>query len=235
MSYAVHFFPLGDRALVVQLGDGIDEAVFHRIQAFSRRLEQAPPPGFVEQVPAYTTVTIYYDPLLVSVADLSASIEQLLSTMPAEPSIAFRTVEIPVCYGGEFGCDLEFVAQHNGLSTAEVIAIHCGVEYRVHLLGFAPGFPYLGGLSERIATPRRSVPRLKVPAGSVGIAGVQTGIYSLETPGGWQLIGRTPLSLFRPQENPPTLLSAGDLVRFRPITLAEFARLNQNSAPRISA
>lgn len=219
--------PLGDRAIVVQLGDRIDDDTFHRVQALSRRLQQAAISGVVEHVPAYTTVTIYYDPLQTTYQEVGASLEELLATLNASSTTASRTVEIPVCYGGEWGCDLEFVAEHNGLSTSDVIAIHSGVDYRLHMLGFAPGFPYLGGMSERIAAPRRSSPRPRIPAGSVGIAGSQTGIYSLETPGGWQLIGRTPLQLFRPDESPPTLLAAGDLVRFRPISAQEFTRLQE--------
>jgi inhibitor of KinA len=148
----------------------------------------------------------------------------------ASTPAAQRPIEIPVCYGGEFGVDLQFVAEHNGMTADEVVAIHCGATYRVHMLGFAPGFPYLGGMSERIATPRRNTPRLKVAAGSVGIAGPQTGVYPLETPGGWQIIGRTPLALFRPAENPPTLLSPGDFVRFRPITSEEFTALRGETA-----
>ena len=128
-----------------------------------------------------------------------------------------------MCYGGEYGPDLEEVARHNGLSVDEVIALHSGGEYLVYMIGFAPGFPYLGGMSERIAMPRRSSPRAQIPVGSVGIAGMQTGVYPIETPGGWQLIGRTPLALFRPEENPPSLLQAGNKVRFRPISADEFA------------
>jgi inhibitor of KinA len=139
-------------------------------------------------------------------------------------------VEIPVCYGGEFGADLDFVAKHANLTPGEVIEIHSAADYLVHMIGFAPGFPYLGGMSSKIAAPRRSSPRLKVPAGSVGIAGEQTGIYPLETPGGWQLIGRTPLALFRPEQDPPTLLQPGDIVRFRPITPQQFRELKEQPA-----
>ena len=139
-----------------------------------------------------------------------------------------RTVEIPVCYGGDYGPDLEFVAQHNSLTEEKVVAIHSAADYLVYMIGFAPGFPYLGGMSEQIAAPRRESPRLQIPAGSVGIAGAQTGVYPIETPGGWQLIGRTPLELFRPTEDPPTRLRAGDIVRFRPITSEEFDRLRMS-------
>lgn len=133
-----------------------------------------------------------------------------------------RTIIIPVCYGGEFGPDLEYVAAEHGLTPDEVIAIHTSGDYLVHMIGFAPGFPYLGGLSDKIATPRRSTPRLRVEAGTVGIGGQQTGVYPVMTPGGWQCIGRTPLALFRPMEDPPSLLTAGDRVRFASISLQEY-------------
>lgn len=222
--------PLGDRALVVHLGSEIDLPTFRAVRSLAAQLAATPLEGMIEIVPAFTTITIYYDPLRTTEERLRSSLgvlaERLDSLPPPEP----RIVEIPVCYGGEFGCDLEFVAQQAGLAPGEVIAIHAEGEYLVHMIGFAPGFPYLGGMSPRIAAPRRGSPRLKIPAGSVGIAGDQTGIYPLETPGGWQLIGRTPLALFRPHENPPTLLQAGDLVRFVPITPTQFRELSERPA-----
>ena len=222
--------PLGDRAIVVRLAERIDNDAFDRVQALSQCLAKASISGVVEYVPAYTTVTIYYDPLRASYSDVYSAVEQLCPEAAASEKLPARTIEIPVCYGGEFGVDLGYVAEHNDLSAEQVIAIHSGATYRVHMLGFVPGFPYLGGMSERIATPRRDTPRLKVPAGSVGIAGSQTGVYSLETPGGWQIIGHTPLALFRPAADPPALLSPGDFVRFRPITSEEFAALREGAA-----
>ncbi|WP_411349908.1 5-oxoprolinase subunit PxpB [Paenibacillus sp. WLX2291] len=139
--------------------------------------------------------------------------------------VEHTVVEIPVCYGGDYGPDLAHVAAHNGLTEQEVIALHSGGDYLVYTLGFAPGFPYLGGLSKQLATPRRDTPRVRIPAGSVGIAGMQTGIYPLETPGGWQLIGRTPLSLFRPHRQPPALLSSGNRLVFRPISEQQYVEL----------
>lgn len=219
--------PLGDMALLVRVGERSDAATFQRVQALAQHLERARLPGMVEYVPALTTVAVYYDPLRVSYGALAAALEQALDSLDPAATAPGRLLEIPVCYGGEFGGDLDVVAQHHGLSAAEVIAIHAGGEYFVQMLGFAPGFPYLGGMAESIATPRRATPRIKVPAGSVGIAGAQTGIYPFETPGGWQLIGRTPLLLFRPQDDPPTLLQTGDRVRFEPITPEEFATLQE--------
>lgn len=224
------FTTLSDRALVVHLGDRIDSSTFRSVRSLTRQLEGQPPGGMIEYVPAFTTVAIYYDPLHTSEVELSSCINDLLSRLDSSSEPPPRIVEIPVCYGGEFGGDLEFVASHTKLPPQEVIEIHSSAHYLVHMIGFAPGFPYLGGISSRIAAPRRSSPRLKIPAGSVGIAGDQTGIYPLETPGGWQLIGRTPLALFRPEHDPPSLLQAGDIVRFRPITPEEFREIKGRPA-----
>ena len=230
-------FPLGDAAVVVQFGGGISPATHAAIQDFSNRLVHFPFEGLREVVPAFTTLTVYYDPWLVSqqgayapYAKVVESLRQLLAAAPALPPVAAATVEIPVWYGGAYGPDLAVVAQHARLPPAEVIARHAAPEYLVHMIGFAPGFPYLGGLDERLATPRRAVPRAQVPAGSVGIAGPQTGIYSLPTPGGWQLIGRTPLRLFNPDWASPSLLHAGQHLRFVPISEAEYARLQQHTS-----
>jgi inhibitor of KinA len=209
----------------VQLGDRIDRETFMRIRALADRLERKPPRGMLEYVPAFTTLAVYYDPLAVTFHDIAAQLASAAADGSTTDNPHPRVVEIPVCYGGDFGPDLDHVAAHTGLSSDEVIAIHSGAEYLVHVLGFAPGFPYLGGMSPRLATPRRDSPRLKVPAGSVGIAGDQTGVYPLETPGGWQIIGRTPLALFRATDNPPALLRAGDIVRFRPIAPDQFKAL----------
>lgn len=216
------FATLSDRALVVHLGDQIDMSTFRAVRSLARQLEGQPPEGMIEFVPAFTTVAIYYDPLRSSEAELAFCINDLTTRFDLSADAPPRVVEIPVCYGGEFGNDLKFVAKQANLTPEEVIEIHSAGDYLVHMIGFAPGFPYLGGMSPRIATPRRETPRVKTPAGSVGIAGEQTGVYPIETPGGWQLIGRTPLALFRPQETPPTLLLPGDTVRFAPITAQQF-------------
>ena len=231
----MRLFPLGDAAVVLEFGSSISPATHRAIAAFSAGLARQPFAGLRETVPAFTTLTVYYDPWLLSengrqqpyerVAEI---LRQLLATTPATGAAAATSVvEIPVCYGGELGPDLAFVAQHAGLTMGEVIALHAGAEYLVHMIGFAPGFPYLGGLDARLATPRRPQPRALVPAGAVGIAGPQTGIYSLPTPGGWQLIGRTPWRLFNPEWAAPSRLRAGQHLRFVPIDAAEFARLRQ--------
>jgi inhibitor of KinA len=220
---------LGDSGVVVRFGEQIDPAIFVRVRAFSEHLERNRFPGLIEHVPAFASVALHYDPAQASFADVSSWVEASLANLGRAPPSEPRKIEVPVCYGGEFGSDLEFVARHAGLTTKAVVKIHAEAEYLVYMLGFAPGFPYLGGMSARIAAPRRATPRVKVPAGSVGIAGSQTGIYPLATPGGWQLIGRTPLDLFRPAHNPPTLLRAGDVVKFRPIDADEFHSLRERS------
>ncbi|NHM33662.1 5-oxoprolinase subunit PxpB [Neobacillus terrae] len=214
--------PFGDSAIIIQFDNNITLDAHRKVRVLTERLERNSFTGMVEYVPAFTTVTVYYDPIQLSYKEASSELERIVSELETASELNPRTVEIPVCYGGEFGSDLEFVAEHNGLTLDEVIQIHSGNEYLVYMIGFAPGFPYLGGMSERIQAPRRSSPRLTIPAGSVGIAGMQTGVYPIETPGGWQLIGRTPEALFRPKESTPSLLQSGDIVRFRPISREEY-------------
>ncbi|MFB9750224.1 5-oxoprolinase subunit PxpB [Paenibacillus hodogayensis] len=233
----VRIVPLGDSALVIQWGDAITPETHQRIRQLTAYLEVEPFVGMIECVPAFTTVTVYYDALIMieEHGDLLASEDSdfpfaiaatlmrgILNRLEKATVHPTRVVDIPVCYGGELGPDLEAVAEHNELGVEEVIAIHTSADYLVYMLGFAPGFAYLGGMSGRIATPRRPSPRLSIPAGSVGIAGNQTGVYPIKTPGGWQLIGKTPIPLFLPRQTPPTLLQAGDVVRFYRISRKEF-------------
>jgi len=226
--------PLGDNALMLELGDVIDESTHLRVQKAWRALAAAPLPGVTELMPAYTTVTAFYDPLAAvragapegDIADwLGVKLRERIKEPPKSEKFKSRTIEIPVCYDAEFGPDLSLVAKQGKLTPEEVIKRHAKPEYLVYLVGFAPGFPYLGGLPKELRTPRHAKPRMTVPPGSVGIGGEQTGIYPLATPGGWNLIGRTPAKLFRPAEDPPVLLRAGDRVKFKPITREEFAKL----------
>jgi inhibitor of KinA len=219
---ALQFEPMGDSGLVVRFGDRIDLQVHHRVRALSDYLLAHTMEGVLEFTPAFTTICLFYDPGRWALADLCAEVQRIIERLSAARHPKPRIVEIPVCYGGLFGPDLRFVAQHNHLSEDEVVQLHVSGEYLTYMIGFAPGFPYLGGMSDRIGAPRRMSPRQRVPAGSVGIAGNQTGIYPLETPGGWQLIGRTPVTLFRPLENPPSVLQVGDAVRFRTMSPLEF-------------
>jgi inhibitor of KinA len=228
--------PLGDSALNIRVCASFDEnpalaldCVLNALQ----RLERAQLPGVIELAPAYTSVAVFFDPVRVMeeggpevAADewLANKIRDAMTrdSDPASVTIEPRLVTIPVCYGGEYGPDIDDVADHTGLSPDEVVHQHSSAEYRVHCLGFSPGFPYLGGLPPKLAIPRRATPRKVVPAGSVGIGGTQTGVYPLRSPGGWHLIGRTPSRLFTVEADPPTLLRAGDRVRFQSITREEF-------------
>lgn len=223
--------PLGDAAVSISFGEKVCLETYGKVQAVFQYLKAGSFPGMIECVPSYTSVTVFYNPyLLIKLHGkrtnpyefvctyLSSIAEKVEPVLPKEEEI----VSIPVCYGGDYGPDLEDVASYNGLSKEEVIRFHSEPLYLVYMLGFAPGFPYLGGMPKEIAAPRRRTPRLRVPSGSVGIGGSQTGIYSLETPGGWNIIGRTPLALFQPECDKPTLLQAGTYLRFVPITEEAF-------------
>jgi inhibitor of KinA len=234
--------PLGDSAVLIRVAENFDDApeeALSKVLAAKRGLEAAQIPGAIEIAPAYTTVALFYDP--VRAIDAGASAEDVVGWIEQRIRKALSDskenrsdqagkslLEIPVCYETEFAPDLEEVARHAGLHWKEVVDLHGGAEYRVHCVGFTPGFPFLGGLSHKIATPRRDIPRKEIPAGSVAIGGKQTGIYPIKSPGGWNVIGRTPLRLFDPEKDPPSLLRAGDRVRFRAITREEFESLRGN-------
>jgi inhibitor of KinA len=225
--------PLGDSTVVIQLGDAIEIDTHEKVKKVTSLLEKNPQEWLVEIIPAFTTVTLYYDPMTVlqeknkelPYEGICSILADLLSDDFENVSASHRVMEIPVCYGGQYGPDLEEVAQIHGLSPEEVISKHTNGDYLVYMIGFAPGFPYVGGLDPDLATPRRKSPRLKIPAGSVGIAGDQTGVYPIETPGGWQLIGRTPLPLFQPDKDTPSLLQAGDRIKFVSISEDEFKEM----------
>lgn len=220
----MRFAPLGDAAVTVELGDAADAAALARVQALVRSLEKTSLLGVVDVVAAYHTVTLVYDlPHTRGYEQLCADLAKRIESLSVTAASAGNRVVIPVCYGGEFGPDLATVAAQSGLTAEAAAALHAAADYVVLAVGFAPGFPYLGGLPEKLITPRRATPRVSVPAGSVGIGGAQTGVYPLVTPGGWNLIGRTPLALFRPAEREPALLRVGDRVQFKAITPEEFA------------
>lgn len=223
----IRFLQAGDQGLVVEFGNEINAQINQQVHNVTRALAAKALPGIMEVIPTYRSFLVYFDPLQISRVALIKQIEELLSAANAPQAAqaetaAARIVHIPVCYGGEFGPDLEFVAQYNGLSTDEVIQIHTSTPYQVYMLGFTPGFPYLGGMSEKIATPRLEKPRVKIPAGSVGIAGSQTGFYPVESPGGWQLIGRTPINGFDAGSSQPFAFAAGDYLQFKAISPDEF-------------
>lgn len=211
-------------------------SAFKKVRALLSYLEEHPFYGMRDVVSAYHSVTVYYDPLRIRMNQrgrrtisehVREQLTEILENIDEHRLPPPRRIDIPVCYGEPYGPDLTEVAEHSGLQPEEVIRIHSSVEYTVYMLGFAPGFPYLGGMDERIAMPRKATPRLRIPAGSVAIAGGQTGIYPLETPGGWNVIGRTPVRLFDWRKDSPTLLKAGDIVCFRPITQAEYLRMEE--------
>jgi len=223
------FSPLGDRAVLITLGDSIDEATHRRVRAVTRRIDADPPAGFVDRVPAFASITVHYEPSCVDASgDQSPHdafvehLRRLFSDLRDDSLPPPRVVEIPVCYGGALGPDIDDVARQHGITAREVVDIHVSGDYLVYMVGFMPGFAYLGGLSPRLATPRRQTPRTAVPAGSVGIGGEQTGVYPLVSPGGWNLIGRTPLRVFDIDRDEAALLATGDRVRFRAISIDEF-------------
>lgn len=227
----VRFLPCGDQAVTVEWGSTIDEHINRQVHAFARKVEALSHPAITEVVPTYRSATVHYRPEVFSYEELKQLLLSLTQGGPEEAE-ELPVVEIPVCYGGEYGPDLLEVAQHCSLTPEEVIARHTAPTYRIYMLGFTPGFPYLGGMDPSIAAPRRKEPRIHIPAGSVGIAGEQTGVYPIVSPGGWQLIGRTPLRLFDPQREQPILLSAGAGIRFVPIDEETFRKMEEKEGER---
>ena len=210
----------GDSGLLVEFGATIEPSVHRQVMHLFRGLKEKNIGGVLDVVPAYASLLVQIDPWRISFERLRMEIDEVLADaaiIEQEHAAEGRIVDIPVSYGGEDGPDLEDVCRYHGLSVKEVIALHTAPLYTVYMIGFTPGFPYLGGLDPRLITPRRTTPRKRVPAGSVGIADRQTGIYSIDSPGGWQLIGRTPLLLFDPTGERPFLLEPGDRIRFVPI------------------
>lgn len=233
----VKMFPIGESGILIEFGTKIHPDIHRRTKALTDYLDEHPFPGMIECVSAFSSVTVFYDPMKVknsqtnyaekeqlSYKIVKSLLQEILLTLDYSANNKPKIVEIPVCYGGEFGPDLEYVAEYNKITVDEVIKIHSSGEYLVYMIGFAPGFPYLGGMSEKVSAPRRQSPRMLIPKGSVGIAGMQTGVYPIGTPGGWQLIGRTPLELFHPNECPPSLLKSGDIVKFHPISYEEYEK-----------
>lgn len=227
-------YSLSEQAVTLSFGKEISEVIAQQIRSFNHILHQNPFKGFKTTVPAYATLTVFFDPIIVFSSDLEGiSIFEKVSTFLNKlktfkidlSNYKGETITIPVYYGGDFGPDLDEVSLHTKLSKEEIIKIHSSVTYKVYMIGFVPGFPYLGGMDNRLTTPRKTHPRAIVPAGAVGIAGEQTGVYPLDTPGGWQIIGQTPAILFDAKREQPSLLKAGDEVVFKPITLKEFDHL----------
>jgi KipI family sensor histidine kinase inhibitor len=222
----VRFLSAGDRALVVEFGDRVDRRLSERVLQLDRAIGSNPPKGVVETVPSFRSLLLYYDPLVTARAKLEEAIAGLLDRGEFIPSGA-RLWRIPVCYEAEFAPDLQEVARLTGLTAGEVVALHSGTRFHIYMLGFLPGFPYMGDLPEKLALPRRADPRLRVPAGSISIATSLTAIYPFESPGGWHLIGTTPIRLFDSERPKPALLGPGDAVEFEPIDAASFASIRR--------
>lgn len=216
---------LSDSAISIRMGSGIDIETNNRVHALRRAIEGAHIKGITETVPSYCSLAVYYDMLTLAQGELIEAIAPVIDELDSAEKTHGGLISIPVLYGGEWGEDLPFVAKHCSMSESEVIALHVSREYPVYMLGFLPGFCYLGGMDERLATPRLTTPRVRIEAGSVGIAGEQTGIYPLASPGGWQIIGRTPLKIYDPHRESPTLIEAGMKVRFYSVDRAEYERI----------
>ena len=217
----------GDSALLIEFEQKIAPEINAQITAFVHLLKGQHIEGVMDLIPAFASLLINYDPRVIGYKDLKARIEELLKIEVSEEAGDVRVFEIPVCYGGEYGPDIANIAENAGLSEQEVIDIHCSKDYLIYMLGFLPGFVYLGGLDERIHTPRLANPRISIPAGSVGIAASQTGIYPLNSPGGWQLLGMTPVKTYDPERETPILVEAGDYIRFVPVTEEEFLKIKK--------
>ncbi len=226
----VRYLPAGDQGLVVEFGNVIDPTVNRRVHDLAQAITDAKLTGILDLVPTYRSLLVMYDPLSHSYNGMKFTLSSLLEGMTESELASPKVVEIPVIYDAEYGPDLDFVCQHSGLSHKEVIEIHSNATYLVYMLGFTPGFPYLGGMDDRIATPRLKTPRTSIPAGSVGIAEKQTGVYPIESPGGWQLIGYTPIKLFDPAREEPVLLEPGNYVRFLPVDDATAKEIEEQVA-----
>ena len=212
---------MGDRSLLVELGNDISPCVNRKVQKLFTGLDRCGVTGILDLVPAYRSLLVTYDPLRIPIDEIKILITDILKDTDHTDLPNSRTVKIPVVYGGRYGPDLELVARHHNLSAEEVIDFHTRPVYRVYMIGFTPGYPYLGEIPEAIATPRRETPRTLVPKGSVGIAQRQSGIYPVDSPGGWQIIGWTPVKLFDPFAHPPSLLVMGDQVQFQAVSEQE--------------
>ena len=224
------FLLMGDHGLLLEFGDEISAEVNEKVRKMALAIQAETLDGVIEVVPTYRSLLVLYNPLIIPLEDLKRRLKQLEEGLKEISFPDPKLTKIPVLYGGDFGLDLEKVAEYLHLTPEEVIRLHCSKPYFIYMIGFMPGFPYMGELPDVLITPRLKTPRLSVPAGSVAIAQKQTGIYPVESPGGWQILGRTPVKLFNPEKEPPALLRMGDLVQFYPISKKEFHEWNSQSA-----
>ena len=218
----IRILPAGDLSLIVEFGNEISTECNDKVMQLNQCIRRDKVKGVVETVPTFRSLLIYYDPITISYKKLCKYIKSVSEQKGNKTIKQKRIIEIPVCYGGQYGEDFGDVVRHTGLSEEELINVHSCKDYLIYMLGFLPGFPYLGGMDNRLNTPRLSNPRTSIPAGSVGIGGEQTGIYPIASPGGWRLIGRTPLKLYDSERDNPTLYQAGDYIRFKPVTQEEY-------------
>jgi len=214
---------MGDRGLLLEFGDGISSEVNEKVRRMALAVQSEAIRGIVETVPTYRSLLIVYNPLILPIDNLKKRLHLIEKELQQTPFPEPKLTRIPVVYGGSYGPDLEQVATYHRISTEEVIRLHCSKPYFIYMIGFMPGYPYMGELPDALITPRLKTPRLMVPAGSVAIAQRQTGIYPMDSPGGWQILGRTPVSLFNTEREPPALLQMGDLVQFYQISEEEFS------------
>jgi len=227
MNQEIRYLPAGDKAIVVEFGNEISNEVNSKVMGLYHVINSSQMKGIEELIPTYRSLMVQYNPAQVVYKELTDLLKVLCENLDDAKLPKPKIIEVPVIYGWEFGPDIEFVASHNHISVNEVIEIHTAIDYLIYMLGFTPGFPYLGGMCEKIETPRLKTPRTKIPVGSVGIAGKQTGIYPIESPGGWQLIGRTPIKLYDPYREPPILLQAGDFIRFVSVGLEKYREIER--------
>ncbi|MDR1317560.1 MAG: 5-oxoprolinase subunit PxpB [Spirochaetales bacterium] len=224
----MRFLNAGDSALVVEFGNEISEAINRTIKFVTDALDRANLQGVLDLTPTYRSILINFDPLRVPASSITDFVTKTLAAWSGSSGASGgEVIEIPVLYGGGMGPDLDFICKHTGLGSAEVIRRHSSIEYLIYMLGFTPGFAYLGGMPAELATPRLAKPRALIPAGSVGIAAAQTGIYPVESPGGWQLLGRTPLKIFNYERSDPFLLAAGSYLKFVPISGEEYEAIEK--------
>lgn len=221
----IRILTAGDSSLLVEFGKEISPDINRKIAATVQLMKEQHIEGVVDIIPAFCSLLINYDPRVISYEEMKQRLQDLIKVDAKAEAGRKRVFEIPVCYGGEYGPDIANIAKNAGLSEKEVIEIHSSRDYLIYMLGFLPGFTYLGGLDERIHTPRLATPRIKINAGSVGIGGSQTGIYPLDSPGGWQLMGMTPVKTYDPEREIPILVEAGDYIRFVPITEEEYLEI----------
>jgi inhibitor of KinA len=224
------FYPMGDRGLLLEFGDEISQKINERVRRMALAIESELIGGILETVPTYRSLLVLYDPLVLTLKDLNQKLESIEGKLQQSPFPEPKLTRIPVVYGGAYGPDLEPVARYHHSSPEEIIRLHCSTSYLVYLIGFMPGFPYMGELPEGLVTPRLKTPRLSVPTGSVAIAQKQTGVYPMESPGGWQILGKTPVKMFDPRKTPPSYLQMGDRVQFYSISEKEFNGWNLQGA-----